>query len=156
MHAQQLRGYLHETNDGDDLDEGKGKLGLSVTADTEQVDGDDHDIEEGNPSGGVDIRLPEFDCDGSGDDFEGQDDEPLHGVVPTHGEAPGGIDEAGGVGSEGTSDGEEDGHLTEGVDGGVQHDTDEGECDDDGGGTTGAEGSTRPDEQTGACAVRKQ
>ena len=41
---------------------------------------------------------------------------PLEDVVPSHGEAPGRVDEADRVSVETTGDGEQDGHFTKGVD----------------------------------------
>jgi hypothetical protein len=66
---------------GDDFDEGKDELCFAVAFDAEEVDDHDGEQEDGGEDGAVEIAVPVADCDGCGDDFERQDDKPLHGVA---------------------------------------------------------------------------
>lgn len=141
-------GGLHESNNSDNLDEREDEFSFTVALDTEQVDGDDEKPEERNPDGAVDGRLPVVDGDGSGDNFEWQDNQPLHSVVPAHSKTPSRVNEASRIGGERTSDGIEDGKLTESVHDAVKHSTDKSEGNKEGRGTTGAEGTAGTNEET--------
>lgn len=157
----------HESHDGDDLDDGEDKLGLAVALDAEQIDAHYEGQEDGNPSRIRHGVGPVVHRDGGGDDLEGQNDQPLQRVtarrqrsrrprddghsLPAHGETPGGIQESRRVGREGTGDGEENGHLAQGVDGAVQHHADQGEAKKQRGRSTGGQRLARADEETGAC-----
>ncbi|KAH9811192.1 hypothetical protein Tdes44962_MAKER10402 [Teratosphaeria destructans] len=165
-----------EADDGQDLDDGEEELGLAVALDAEEVDDDDEHEEDGDPGVVVDAAVrPVVDGEGGRDDLQREHDEPLQGVagvsrsarqrsgrgaggvigdlLPAHGEAPGGIQEAGRVGGEGAGDGEQDGHLAQGVDGAVHHDADEDEGDEEGGGPALGQGAAAADEQAGADAA---
>lgn len=50
---------LHEANDGDDLDEGKRKLGFTIAFYAKHVDGDDADDEYGDENSPCDMAIPE-------------------------------------------------------------------------------------------------
>lgn len=141
-----------ETDDGDDLDDGEDEFGLTITLHTEQIDGNNDDEENGNPGGVVDLALvPVVDGNRGSDDLERQDNQPLQGVVPAHGETPCRVDEASRICGEGTGDGEQDGHLTQSVDGAVQHDADQTEGDQERSGASVGQGLAGADEQTGTC-----
>jgi hypothetical protein len=84
-----------EADDSNDLDRAEDELDFTVATDTKDVDEDDDDKEDGDPHAVADTRVvvviissPEADGDTGGDQFEGEDDKPLHGVVPAHGETP--------------------------------------------------------------------
>ena len=106
----------HKDADGSELDAGGPELLLPVSENAEDVDDDDEEQENGDPYADVDLETPVFDGETGDDEFERQDDRPLEDVVPTHGEAPGRIDEASRVRVETTGDGIHDGELTESVD----------------------------------------
>lgn len=142
-------GENDESNDGNNLDRGEDEFRLAVTADTAQVDGDDDYDEDGDEDTDIDTRVPIINDDGRRRELEGEDDEPLHGVVPTHGETPGRIDETGREDGERTLDGEHDGHLSQCVDDGEQHGPDEQETDEDRGRTSGRERVGRTNKETG-------
>lgn len=138
-----------ETDNGSDLDDGENELGLTVTLDTEEVDDNDENVEDGTVGSGVCFRVPVLDGDGSSDQLQGQHDQPLHGVVPGHGETPRWVDESNVVSDEGTGNRERDGQLTQGLNGGENHRADQGVGDQDGRGTTQRQHTTRTNEQTG-------
>lgn len=62
-----------ETDTGADLDAGEDKLNLTITSDTEKLNNDQGKEEDTDPDGHVDVISPELDCDGRGDEFEGED-----------------------------------------------------------------------------------
>lgn len=69
-------------HNGNDLDDGEEELGFTVALDSEQIDGDDQDQEDGDPGIVVDAAIaPVLDGDGGSDDFQRQDNEPLHGIT---------------------------------------------------------------------------
>lgn len=169
-------------HNGNDLDDGEEELGFTVALDSEQIDGDDQDQEDGDPGVVVDAAIaPVLDSDGGSDDFQRQDNEPLHGItiravsmivpllplllshtivdwkkqkgcansLPTHRKAPRGVDEACRVGREGSGYGEEHGHFSQGVNGGVHHDADEGESNNQRRRPSCCERRTRSHEQPG-------
>lgn len=69
-------------HNGNDLDDGEEELGFTVALDSEQIDGDDQDQEDGDPGVVVDAAIaPVLDGDGGSDDFQRQDNEPLHGIT---------------------------------------------------------------------------
>lgn len=69
-------------HNGNDLDDGEEELGFTVALDSEQIDGDDQDQEDGDPGIVVDAAIaPVLDGDSSSDDFQRQDNEPLHGIT---------------------------------------------------------------------------
>lgn len=131
-----------EANTGADLDDGENKLNLTVTADTKYLDNHEDDEEDGDPDSHVDIFSPEFDGDGSGDEFERKHGQPSKSVLPTHGETPRRIDEADDVGKEGTVDGVEDSHLSESQACAEKHDTDDEISDEESSRATLLEGTT--------------
>lgn len=135
--SQDREGHLHESNHRHDLDEGKDELRLSVPSDAEQVDGHDHGPENGYPRCIGYVGFPKVDRDGSRDNLQRQHDEPLKGIIPAHGKAPCRVNEASRVVRKGARHGEEDSHLTQGMNGTVQHATDQDIGDQQGGGTTG-------------------
>lgn len=84
-----------EADDSNDLDQAEDELDFTVATDTKDVDEDDDDEEYGDPHAIIDSRCfvdivsgPVTDGDAGGDQFEGEDDKPRHGVVPAHGETP--------------------------------------------------------------------
>jgi len=91
----------NEANDSRDFDASKNKFDFSVTLDTKEVDSAHQDEEDGDPYTDVDGRVagtvligPEGNGDTSHGQLEWQDDEPVHRIVPAHGESPGGVDKA--------------------------------------------------------------
>lgn len=140
--------YSHETNDGSDLDDGKDELGLTVALDTKHVDRDNQHPEDAHPRGIGDTRAPVIDGDRRGDDFQRQDNQPLESIVPAHSETPGGIEEACRVVREGTGDGKQHSHLTQSLDGAVQHRADEDIGNKHRRRTTCCQHGTRTNEQT--------
>lgn len=121
----------HEANTGEDLDEGEDELDFTVAADTKELDDDKRSHEHANPDTHVNIVAPEFDCQRGGNQLEGEDCEPGNGVLPAHCETPRRIDEADEVCVEGTVDGVEDSHFSEGVGHHEQHGADDGVADDE-------------------------
>lgn len=67
----------HEANDGNNLDDGKYKLSLTIALDTAQVDGDDSEEEYSNKYSFIYIRCPIRSDDRRGYDFERKCDKPL-------------------------------------------------------------------------------
>lgn len=106
----------HENDGGGELDEGRPELFLGISERAPDVDEDDEDPENGDPSGQGNVVGPIIQCQTSDSDFERQDDGPLEDVVPAHGETPRGINETGRVGVETTRDGVHDSEFTESVD----------------------------------------
>lgn len=147
-----IRLCLHERDHRNDLDDREHKLCFTVALDTEQVDTDYDGQEYSDPSGVGDRGVPIVNRDRGSDDFERQDNEPLHRVVPAHSETPRRIQKAGGICGEGTSDGEQDGHLAESVDGTIQHDTDQTEGDEQRSRTTICQSLSRSYKETSTCA----
>ncbi len=101
-----------EADNGSDFDDAKNEFDLAVTSNAKDVDNANTDQEDGDPDTDVDGRSacvlgvgPEGNCDTSSGQLERQDDQPVHGIVPAHGKAPSGVDEADRVGIEGTSNG---------------------------------------------------
>ena len=115
----------HESNDSYDFDDREDEFCLSVAFHSEEVYGYYQEEEYGDPGCVVDTRVPEVDRDGSSDDLQGHSDKPIHGIVPAHGESPCRIDEAGRVRGEGAGDREDDRQFTKGMDGAVEHHTDQ-------------------------------
>lgn len=69
-------------HNGNDLDDGEEELGFTVALDSEQIDGDDQDQEDGDPGVVIDAAIaPVLDGDSGSDDFQRQDNEPLHGIT---------------------------------------------------------------------------
>lgn len=137
-----------ETNTGADLDDGEHKLDLTVSSNTEELNTNESDKEDGDPDSHVDIFSPELDGDGGSDQFKGEHSQPSQSVLPTHGEAPRRIDEAADVCEEGTVDGVEDSHLSQGQACAEKHDTDDEVTDEESSGATLLKGTTRTDEET--------
>lgn len=73
----------------------------------------------------VQIIPPVLDSNRRSDKLEGQNCEPRDGVVPTHCEAPRGVDETDDVGEESTIDRVEDSQLSESLASKQQHDSDD-------------------------------
>ncbi len=144
-----LRMHSHETNDGDDLDNREDKFGFTITLYAKEVDCDDAKQEDRHPKSAGDGRIPVVDRDGSRDNFQREHDKPLQSIIPTHGKSPGGIQEPSRIGGEGTSDREQDGHLTKSMDGAIQHYTDKTESDEKRSRATDCQSSTGTDKQTG-------
>jgi len=114
-----------ETNTGADLDDGEHKLDLTISSNTEELDTNESDKEDTDPDSHVDIFSPELDGDRGGDQFERKHSKPSKSVLPTDGETPRRIDEAADVCEEGTVDGVEDSHLSQGQACAEKHDTDD-------------------------------
>lgn len=57
--------------------------GSRLPSHTEEVDGDDHEIENGHPDSRIHIpgAVPEVQGDGSSHDLDGQCDQPLHSIT---------------------------------------------------------------------------
>ena len=71
-----------ESDDGNGFYGGKDVLGFAVAFDSKEVDGDDEGEEDNDPGVGVDPAVvPVGDCEGGGDDFDRERDEPLEGVA---------------------------------------------------------------------------
>lgn len=85
-----------ETNDSKDLHDTENELDLTVTLDTKEVDGNDQNKEDGNPDSDINllIWIPELDCDTGGGQFEWENNQPVKGVVPTHGKSPSWVNKA--------------------------------------------------------------
>lgn len=147
--SQDHEGNLHESNHRHDLDERKDELRLSVPSDAKQIDGHDQRPEDGHPRCIGYVGLPKVDRNGSCDNLQRQHDEPLEGIIPAHGKAPCRVNEASRVVRERARHGEEDGHLTQGMDGTVQHATDQDIGDQQGSWTTGGQDLAGSDKQTG-------
>ena len=101
-----------EADDGSDLDDAKNEFDLAVASNAEKVDDTNTDQEDRDPDTDVDGRSarilgvgPKGDCDTSSGQLERQDDQPVHSIVPAHGKAPSGVNEADRVVVERTSDG---------------------------------------------------
>jgi len=101
-----------EADNGSDLDDAENEFDLAVASHAEDVDNTNTDQEDSDPDSNVDGRsasilgvCPEGDCDTSSGQLERQDDQPVHGIVPAHGKAPSGVNEADRVVIERTSDG---------------------------------------------------
>ena len=62
---------------------------LSVTSNTEELDCDKDDEEDGDPDSDIDVGAPEIDGEAGSDEFERQDNEPGDGIVPSNGKPPG-------------------------------------------------------------------
>ena len=61
---------------------------LSVTSDTEELDGAKDNEEDGDPDSDVDVGTPEIDGEAGSDEFEWEDNEPGDGIVPANGKSP--------------------------------------------------------------------
>jgi len=72
-----------EPDAGGDLDDREDKLDLTVSADAEDLDDRERYQEDGDPDADIDLgaSLPIVNRDGSGSDLEGQDSEPLDGII---------------------------------------------------------------------------
>jgi len=75
------------------------------------------------------VGIPVRESQAANRQFQGQHDDPLEYVVPAHGEAPAGIDEASRVGVEASGDGIHDGEFAQCVDDVEHHDADDQEVD---------------------------
>lgn len=105
-----------ESNHGDDLDDCKDVLRLCVTLDAEEVDGDDDDQKNADPSVVVDSSVvPKVDREGCRNDLKWQHYKPLHGVVPAHCKTPRRIQKASRVCGEGARHRIKNGHFTQSV-----------------------------------------
>jgi len=71
-------------------------------------------------------------------------------VLPSHSEAPGGIEESTGVDGERSGDRKCNSEFSQGVNRTVKHDTDQAICDDERRRSTSFERSSRTDEKTSA------
>ena len=113
-----------EANAPDDLQKGRDELEFTVAAHTTQVDDDHDDQADGDPHAlrHHHVRVPVLNNDRCGRQLERERDKPLEPVVVAHGKAPRGVDEASGVGREGTGHREHRGELTERKHGGDDHD----------------------------------
>ena len=129
--------HEQEDNDCGELQQRDPELFLGVSENTEHADDDDGEGEDGDPYGKMHVgrSRPPLDCETGDHKFERKDDCldatlelvrvrcsesritcPLEDVVPSHGKAPGRIDEADRVRVETTGDREQDGQFTESVD----------------------------------------
>jgi hypothetical protein len=61
---------------------------FTVSPHAKNLDRAEDNEEKCNPNTNVDIISPELNCDTSGSDFKGQNNEPIEGVVPTNSETP--------------------------------------------------------------------
>ncbi|KAG7800472.1 hypothetical protein KL929_000011 [Ogataea haglerorum] len=120
----------NKAHHGDDLDQGEHKLGLAVALDSEEVDHHNHHVEDGHPRSRVDTRVPEFDCQRGSHELDRHDDDPLHGVVPGHCEAPGGRNKPGIVLQKRARHRKRDSQLAHGVDGAENKHADNEVCDE--------------------------
>lgn len=98
----------------------------------------------------VDILIPILYRETTDSQFERKDNSPLHHIVPTHGEAPRRVNEAGREGVEATGDGVHDSELAEGVDNVEHHDPDNEEVDKQAGRPAVSQGAAGADEEAGA------
>jgi hypothetical protein len=147
--ADQDNSNEHEDDDSGELEAGAPKLLFGITERTEDVDDDDDDEKECDPDSWINSVIPVCDGEGADDEFEGQDDQPLEDVIPTHGETPRRINKASRIGVETSGNRVHDSELSEGVDNVEDHDTGDGEADEDGTRATTGESATRTDEETG-------
>lgn len=65
-------------------------LTFTISSYSKDLDRTEDDEENGDPNADVDVIPPVLNGDTGGRDFEGQDGEPIEGVVPADGETPGG------------------------------------------------------------------
>ncbi len=97
-----------------------------------------------------DLIIPILYSERADGKLQWEHDGPLEHVVPSHGESPRRVDEAGRVGIETARDGIHHSELTEGVDGAEHHDANDQEVDEEGGRTALGERTARADEEAGA------
>lgn len=83
----------------------------------------------------AEIIAPVLDGDGCSDKLERQNGKPCDGVVPSHSEAPGRVNEATNISKESAVDGVQDGQLSEGLAREKQHDSDDHVANNEGGRT---------------------
>jgi hypothetical protein len=115
-----------------------------------KINAHDKDQKYGYPSVVVYFRIvPVLYRKGGGDDFQWQNDEPLESIVPAHCKSPGRVKKSSRVGGKGTSDGKQHSHLTQSVDGAVQHKTNHAVADDERCWTTVGQRLPRADKQPG-------
>ena len=143
----------HEANNSDDLDNREDEFRLSIALDAKEIYGYNQDQEYGDPCGVVDARAPEVHCNGSSNDFQRHGDQPVHRVVPAHGEAPCRIDKASRVRGEGAGHWEDDCQLAEGMDSAVEHHTDQRKGDEQRARATGGERLAGANEEPGPFQV---
>lgn len=86
---------------------------FAIATAAEQVDDDDDDERDRDPGSVVDRARPVLDENGDGGELDGQDDEPVVGVVEREGEGPRGVDEAVGEGDVASLDRQVRAHLAE-------------------------------------------
>lgn len=72
---------LHEADDGNDLDNGEDELGLTVTLNPKHIDNQNNSEEEGDEDGSCQCLVPVSYSQGRGNDLEGKDRQPLHGIT---------------------------------------------------------------------------
>lgn len=106
----------HEDDNGTELQARGPEFFFRIAERPKDIDDDDSNHENGNPHGDTDINLPVVNCETGDRQFQWHDNSPLKNVVPTHGEAPGGVNEAGRVGVKTTRDRVHDSEFTESVD----------------------------------------
>mgnify|MGYP007107147491 CR=1 FL=1 len=106
-----------ETNNTGDLDDGEDEFSLTVTSNPEQVDGNNDYPEQSNKAVSVFLLgTPVVNSDGGSNNFQGQNNKPLQGVVEVSSETKGLVNESGTVGGETTGDGKLNGQFTKGTD----------------------------------------
>jgi hypothetical protein len=86
---------------------------------------------------------------GSDGNFEWQHDGPLKDIVPTHRKGEGLVKHTRRERVEPSTNGVEDGHLSQGLGDTDEHDAHDDPGDQDGGGSTGRKGGSGTDEKTG-------
>lgn len=143
---------LQISYDSNNLDEREHELGFSVALHAKHVDADDQNQKHGHERCVFvfETLLPVVEGDRGRDDLQGQNTQPLHAVIPTHGEAPGRVDKAGGICGERACDGEQYCHLAQSMHGTVEHDADEGETDEQRGRATRFQSLPRCHEKAGS------
>ena len=67
---------------------GRSTRTLSVSSNTEELDCDKKNKEDGDPNSGVNVIAPELDGKTSSDEFEWEDSKPGDGIIPANSEAP--------------------------------------------------------------------
>lgn len=77
-----------ETHAGADLDDGESSFDLTISSDTEELDGNEEDEEESDPDSHVDVFSPVSDGDGSSNELKRKHNQPRQSVLPADSEAP--------------------------------------------------------------------
>lgn len=149
-------GEDEKADDGDDLDGGKDEFGFSIDGDGEDVETEDQNNDDGDPSGdiGVPGALPKLDDGGSSGNFGAQGNGAGIPVVPAYGETHGVINIASTKLGNGTWERKPGCHFSQGEHHGEDGQAGEGIAEEDGERTSLEEGPTNTKEETGTdCAT---